>query len=135
MTPEQDNSILHKIKSDGYSFGQSLRYIRQEQSISLRCIAKAVNKTPTYLSDIERGNNRPPELPLLQELIKALELEESQTEIRDYLYDLAAGERGEVSGDIMGYVMEQAELRKLIRLAQQKKEIGEFWHKCITILQ
>lgn len=135
MTSEQGNCILHKIKSDNYNFGQSLRYIRKEQSISLRRIAKAVNKTPTYLSDIERGNNRPPEFPLLQELIKALELEESQTEIRDYLYDSAAGERGEVSGDIMGFVMEQAELRKLIRLAQQKKNIGELWHKCIAILQ
>lgn len=119
MAPEQGRNILHKIQNDRYSFGQSMRYIRQAQGISLRKVADAVNKTPTYISDIERGNNRPPELPLLRELMKALDMEQAPVGIPDYLYDLAARERGEVSGDITEYIMSQTELRKLIRLAPQ----------------
>lgn len=135
MAPEQGISILHTIQNDRYSFGQSMRYIRQAQGISLRRIASAVNKTPTYISDIERGNNRPPELPLLRKLMKALDMEQAPAGIQDYLYDLAARERGEVSGDITEYIMSQTELRKLIRLAQQKTDIGELWQECISRLQ
>lgn len=135
MAPEQGSNILHTIQNDGYSFGRSLRYIRRAQGISLRSVANAVNKTPTYISDIERGNNRPPELTLLKELMKALAMDQVPTDIQDYLYDLAARERGEVSGDITEYIMAQSELRKLIRLAQQKNDIGELWQECISRLQ
>lgn len=135
MAPEQSSSILHTIQSGGYSFGQSMRYIRQAQGISLRRVAGAVNKTPTYISDIERGNNRPPELTLLRELMKALDMDQAPDGMQDYLYDLAARERGEVSGDITEYIMSQTELRKLIRLAQQKSDIGELWKECLSRLQ
>ncbi|MCM1430720.1 MAG: helix-turn-helix domain-containing protein [Muribaculaceae bacterium] len=135
MTPEQSNIILHTIQNDKYSFGQSLRYIRQAQGISLRKVASAVNRTPTYISDIERGNNRPPEPVLLKELLKALAMDQASVGIQDYLYDLAARERGEVSGDITEYIMAQNELRKLIRLAQQKSDIGGLWQECISKLQ
>lgn len=135
MTPEQSNNILHMIINNEYSFGQTLRRIRLEQNIPLRQVARAVNKTPTYISDIERGNNRPPDSALMKELIKALELEKAPAEIQDYLYDLAARERGEVSGDIMVYIMEQTELRKLIRLAQHKRDVAALWQECIARLQ
>lgn len=135
MESEQGSYILHTIQNNGYSFGQSLRYIRCAQGIPLRKVASAVHKTPTYISDIERGNNRPPELTLLKELMKALAMDQAPTSIQDYLYDLAARERGEVSGDITEYIMAQSELRKLIRLAQQKSDIGELWLECINRLQ
>lgn len=135
MAPEQSSTILHTIQNNGYSFGQSLRYIRCAQGIPLRNVASAVHKSATYISDIERGNNKPPELTLLKELMKALAMDRSFAEIQDYLYDLAAKERGEVSGDITEYIMAQSELRKLIRLAQQKSDIGGLWLECINRLQ
>lgn len=135
MEQEQGINILHTIQNNGYGFGQSLRCIRRAQGKSLRYIAKAVNKTPTYISDIERGNNRPPELSLLKELMNALSMEHAPAGIQDYLYDLAARERGEVSGDISEYIMMQADLRKLIRLAQQRDNGGELWRECIDRLQ
>lgn len=139
MEVKQDINILHTIQHNSCSFGQSLRLIRCTQGISLRKVAKAVNKTPTYISDIERGNNRPPELPLLKEilreLLKMLSPDQAPGDIQDYLYDLAAKERGEVSGDIIEYIMAQTELRKLIRLAQEKEDVGALWQECINRLQ
>lgn len=134
MKPEQSNNILHTIQKEGYSFGQSLRCIRRAQGQSLRSVAKAVNKTPTYISDIERGNNRPPDPALLNAFMEALSLDPA-ADIRNYLYDLAARERGEVSGDITEYIMMQSDLRKLIRLAQQRDNAGEIWRECIDRLQ
>ncbi|MCM1056032.1 MAG: helix-turn-helix transcriptional regulator [Firmicutes bacterium] len=135
MEAEQSKNILHTIQNGNYSFGQSMRYIRQAQGISLRKVASAVSKTPTYISDIERGNNRPPEPALLRNLMKALSMEQAPADIQDYLFDLAASERGEVSGDITEYIMSQTKLRKLIRLAQQKKNVEDLWQECIRRLE
>ena len=135
METTQEHNILHTIQKSQYGFGQSLRYIRVARGISLREIARAVGRTPTYISDIERGNNRPPDSVLLGKLIHALALDQASDEIQDYLYDLAARERGEVSGDIIEYIMARAELRKLIRLARQRENDEEIWQDCIRRLQ
>lgn len=135
MKQEQTDVILHKLKEEKYSFGESLRYIRKSQGISLRSIAHAVKKTPTYISDIERGNNKAPEIRLLENLMEALFVDEPAADLRNYLYDLAAAERDEVAGDIAGYIMDQEELRMVIRLAKKKDENGKIWKECMKMLQ
>lgn len=79
------------LKTENAEFGQYLRSVRQAKKISIRQLAKAVSKTPTYISDIEKGNNKPPERELLDRIIVALHLEEFP-DIRNRLYDLAAKE-------------------------------------------
>ena len=66
------------LKTESVEFGQYLRSVRQSKKISIRQLAKAVSKTPTYISDIEKGNNKPPERELLDRIIAALQLEEFQ---------------------------------------------------------
>ena len=131
MKPEQTASILRKLKKENYSFGQSLRYIREKQGLTIRGIAQAVHKTATYISDIERENNKAPESKLMKELMDALYMDESTAELQNYLYDLAARERKEVAGDIAQYIMEQEELRTAIRLAQRRGNGGKIWEECI----
>lgn len=55
----------------------------------------------------------------------ALSLQENETEIRNYLFDLAAGERGGVSEDIADYIIENKELPLAIRMVQQQKKSEE----------
>lgn len=131
MKPEQTAFILRKLKEEKYSFGQSLRYVRKAQGLTVRGIAQAVNKTATYISDIERENNRAPESKLMKELMDALYMDESAAELQNYLYDLAARERKEVAGDISQYIMEQEGLRAAIRLAQRQGNDGKIWEECI----
>ncbi|MDE5932657.1 MAG: helix-turn-helix domain-containing protein [Lachnospiraceae bacterium] len=121
------------MKKKEYGFGQSLRYIRQIQGISIRSMARDVNKTPTYISDIERGNNKPPEKELMEQIINALELREM--EIQNHLYDLAAIERGGVPEDIIDYIMENGALRSAIRLAKQHGDSEDVWKECIERMQ
>lgn len=135
ITKANCNQILTELKREKYNFGQSLRFIREKQGLTIRKVAENVNKTPTYISDIERGNNKPPEKNLMIKLMTALSLQEGETEIRNYLFDLAAGERGIVSEDIADYIMENNELRLAIRIAQQQKKRGELWLECIRRLQ
>lgn len=57
---------------DFLEFGKYLRAVRQAKGVSIRELAKDVNKTPTYLSDIENGHNKPPEKDLLEKIIHSL---------------------------------------------------------------
>lgn len=120
------DKIIGDLERQGCSFGQAFRFIRKSQGISIREIATKVQKTATYISDIERGNNRAPEKRLLQQLLEALGLEET-SEVSSFLFDLAACERGSVSEDIADYIMHNKELRKLIRCAKRSGKSGTMW--------
>lgn len=135
MKSEQAAAILRKLKEEKYSFGKSFRYVRKSQGISLRSVAHTVKKTPTYISDIERENNKAPEISLLEKLMDAVFVDEPAAELRNYLYDLAAVERNEVAGDIAEYIMKQEELRTVIRLAKKKGENGDIWKQYMKMLQ
>lgn len=124
------NDVLSELKKRKYNFGQSLRYIRQEQGLTIRKVANEVNKTSTYISDIERGNNKPPEKELMEMIMDVLNLQDM--EIRCFLYDLAARERGGVSGDIVDYIMKNSNLRLAIRLAKHHNGGEEFWAECLS---
>lgn len=98
----------------GLKFGEYLRNLRQSKNISIRQLAKLVNKTPTYLSDIENGYNKPPDKILLDAIIVALGVE-SISETRNSLYNLAAKERNDIPADIKDYLCGNDTVLLLIR--------------------
>ena len=100
------------------TFGAYLRSIRTQRELSLRQLAKAVEITPTYLSDLERGNNHPPDKALLEKIILALDLQHDE-ESWQTLLDLAAKERNDLPVDIKECLMHNPTLLKLIRKAQK----------------
>lgn len=135
MENHQHNSILQQLKMNKSSFGKSLRYVRESKGVSIRSLARTVGKTPTYISDIENGYNKAPKVKLVEEFMNALSLNDSDAELRDYLYDLAAEERGEVADDIRDYILEQEELRLAIRLAKSRNQGTELWRECVEKLR
>lgn len=122
-----------KLKTENAEFGQYLRSVRQAKKISIRQLAKAVSKTPTYISDIEKGNNKPPERELLDRIIAELHLEEFP-DIRNRLYDLAAKERKDVPADIKEYLMENESILKIIRTAKESPNEKQIWAKVSQII-
>ena len=128
-----DDNLLLKLQEEKLNFGQTLRHVRQMQKMTIRQIAGEVKRTPTDISDIERGNNKPPEKALMEQIIEALKLPEK--EVQNYLYDLAAKERGGVSEDIVDYIMENSTLRLAIRMAKNRENSEEVWEECVKKLQ
>ena len=95
-----DKDIIYDIEAleknyNNFEFGCYLRNIRKAQKISVRQLAKAVNKTATYLSDIENGNNKPPNKDLLEEIIKELHIDD-YPKLKNNLFDLAALEKNDI---------------------------------------
>ena len=121
------------LKPENAEFGQYLRSVRQAKKISIRQLAKAVSKTPTYISDIEKGNNKPPERELLDRIIATLHLEEFP-DIRNRLYDLAARERKDVPADIKEYLMENESILRIIRTAKESPNEKQIWAKVSQII-
>ena len=121
------------LKTENTEFGQYLRSVRQAKKISIRQLAKAVSKTPTYISDIEKGNNKPPERELLDRIIAELHLEEFP-DIMNSLYDLAAKERKDVPADIKEYLMENESILKIIRTAKESPNEKQIWAKVSQII-
>lgn len=118
---------------DTQKFGSYLRSVRQARKISIRQLAKEVNKTPTYISDIEKGNNKPPESVLLDNIIEVLQLVDLPN-VKNKLYDLAAKERKDVPADIKEYLMENESILKIIRTAKESPNEKQIWAKVSQII-
>lgn len=105
---------LESLEYKNYSFGNYLRIIRQEKGVSIRQLAKEVHKTPTYLSDIENGNNKPPEKELLEVIIQKLKLDDFPN-VKNALFDLAAKDRNDIPADVKEHMLNNRLLFDLIR--------------------
>ena len=116
-----------------FVFGPYLRAVRTARGLKIRQLAKTVGKTPTYLSDIENRNNKPPEKGLLDKIISALNLEQCP-KIRTNLYDLAARERNDVPADIKEYIMGNQLLLDLIRNTKDMPNGDQVWLQIFSML-
>jgi transcriptional regulator with XRE-family HTH domain len=54
------------------TFGQTLRRLREQAGISLRGFAKMVDRTPTYISKIERDELAPPAEEVVKKIAQLL---------------------------------------------------------------
>lgn len=112
-----DPAELSSLYLPEMTFGEYMRAVRRAQKITLRELAKAVNKTPTYISDIENGNNRPPDKELLDAILAALKVNEFPS-LKGKLYDLAALGRDDIPADIKSFVIENPDLISILRSLQ-----------------
>lgn len=101
------------------NFGEFLRHVRQTRGVSIRDFEEAVGKTRAYISDIERGKNKPPDKALLDLMIEKLNLNE-YPRIVNKLYDLAAVGRNAVPDDLKDWIMEDTAHRELLRACRDK---------------
>ena len=108
---------LNRNQND-FKFGEYLRSVRKAKKLSIRTLAKAVEKTPTYLSDIENGNNKPPDVVLLEKIIKELKIDDYPI-IKNNLFDLAALDRGDIPADIKEYLKNHKRVLNLLRIIKE----------------
>lgn len=123
-----ESSDLVDLENSSFDFGGYLRSIRQAKETSIRQLAKAIGITPTYLSDIEKGNNKPPDKALLEAIIKELHLEENKTVVSN-LFDLAAKERNDIPADIKDYIINNHDLLVMIRSVKDNPEKQNIWNE------
>ena len=86
-------------------FGETLRDLRVAQERGLRETAVAIGISPTYLSRIERGKERPPRPEVIKDLAKYLAADP------DVLFRLSAS----TDPDIVNYLHARPEMMQMLR--------------------
>ena len=114
------------------AFGEFISKKRQDLGMTLRGFAKELGKSPSYVSDIEKGNREPNEKALLESLVKVLKLSNDEA---NKLYDMAAAQKNELAQDVSEYVNETALAKVALRTAKENGATEEDWKKFIEKLK
>lgn len=102
------------------TFGEYLANKRKEREMSLRLLAKELDVSPTYLSDVENNRRNALSYENLQKIIEILKLNEEE---QSNLYDLAGKAKDTIPADIEEFVKENTQVIALLRnMKKDKKE-------------
>lgn len=104
-----DKKIVNK------SFGEFLEIKRDEKELSLRAVAKLLDITPQYYSDVEKGRRSalaPDKLEMLKNIFMLSDEE------NNYMYDLVGKTKNTISPDLPDYIMEREYVRSALRMAR-----------------
>lgn len=100
-------------------FGQYLRRLREAAGVTQLVLASFCKISKQYISDIEKGNNPPPDRDeLLDKIAICLKF---STEQKAQLKDHAAMERGDVAADIKAILITNPEEIKRLRRQYAKQ--------------
>lgn len=106
------------------NFGNFIAKKREEKQITLRDMAKGLDITAQYLSDVEKDRRNAFDLEKLDTLAQILNLSD---ENKILMYDLAGKRRNTVAPDLPGYIMERDYVTTALRTARDLNATEEEW--------
>ena len=108
----------------GETFGKYVSYLRTSRDFSLREFADMIELSPYYLCSIENGRRTNPNIKTLGKMYLALKLRKEEME---KLLDLYAKANGQVSADIIDYIMENDDTQS--RLSKERDNVSsKYWN-------
>ena len=111
------------------TFGEFIIEKRRDKEMSARQLAMALNISPVYMCDIEKGRKSAVSDEFLNRLKLILMLSEDEEE---QMYDLLAIARNTISADLPKYIMENELVRTALRTAKKNQVSDEKWEKFIS---
>ena len=104
------------------TFGEYLTNKRKEKEMSLRMLAKELDISPAYLSDVENNRRHALSYEKLQKVIEILKLDEEE---QRELYDLAGKAKDTIPADVEEFVKENLQVITLLRDMKRNKKDGD----------
>ena len=101
------------------TFGETLRRIRIDKGVGLRELARHINKSPGYLSDVENGNVPPPSEALILDIATAVKVDKKEL--------LVAARK--VDPEVSNYVAQKPEVADFLRMARDQEFERDDWEK------
>lgn len=96
------------------TFGEFLTEKRDERDITLRELARQLEVSPTFISDVER-NRSTPKAERLEKLAEVLHLDSAETAV---MYDLVGKQRDSVAPDLPDYIKGRDYVSAALRTAR-----------------
>lgn len=99
------------------SFGKKLRNLRIHADVGLRELARLINKSPGYISDVEHDHVPPPSEDVLLKIAAALNVDKKEL--------LTAAQK--MDPELSRYVAREPEIADFLRMAREKKFDSDDW--------
>ena len=101
------------------TFGKKLRDLRIDSGIGLRELARLIDKSPGYLSDVEHDHVSPPSEDVILKIAAALAVDKRE------LLKVAQ----KMDPEISSYVAREPEAADFLRMAKEKEFDHEDWER------
>ena len=101
------------------TFGSILRNLRLNARVGLRELARLINKSPGYLSDVEIGRVPPPSEAVILDIARALNVDKRKL--------LTAASK--VDPELAEYVVQHPDAADFLRMAKDQSFNSEDWEK------
>lgn len=118
-------------------FGKFISKKRKEKGVSLRVMAKELNISISYLSDLEQGNKLPPNSSnerykeLISNIIKYFNMDSEDKERCLNYADDDLAKNGHISNDLTDYIGQTPLASVALRKAKNLNYSDEDWKKII----
>ena len=99
------------------TFGKKIRDLRVNSEIGLRELARLINKSPGYLSDVEHDNVPPPSEDVILKIAAVLNVDKKELLIVARKMD----------PEISRYVAREPEVADFLRMAREKRFDSDDW--------
>ena len=99
------------------TFGKKLRDFRIHADVGLRELARLIEKSPGYISDVEQDHVPPPSEDVILRIAAALNVDKKEL--------LIAAQK--MDPEISNYVTQEPEAADFLRMAQEKKFDSDDW--------
>ena len=101
------------------TFGKLLRSFRLKAGVGLRELARLIDKSPGYLSDVELDNVPPPSEETIVQIANALNVDKKAL--------LSSAKK--VDPELSEYVAEQPQAADFLRMAKDQEFDGDDWDR------
>lgn len=114
------------------NFGDFISKKREEKAITLREMAKKLDISAPYLSDVEKDRRNPFDMEKLELLSRILVLNEKE---KDEMLNLAGQKRNNVAPDLPEYIMKHDYVSAALRTARDLNAGEKEWQEFIKDLK
>lgn len=114
------------------TFGEYLTAKREEKDITLRELARKLEVSAPFLSDVEKNRRAPLTQERLEKLAEVLSL---SAEEKAEMYDIVGRQKGSVAPDLPEYIMERDYVSAALRTARDLDAGEAEWAKFVEDLK
>lgn len=120
------------MNANEISFGAYLTQLREAHDCTLRELAKKLDISAPYLSDVEKGRKAPLTIDKLRKIEVLFGLSEAE---KTTMYDLAGAARNTIAPDIPDYIIDREYVSAALRTARDLDAGEEEWKRFVEELR
>ena len=124
--------IKNKTHKNTTDFGTFLKEKREDRNVTLRELARKLEVSAPFLSDVEKGRSAPLTKERLERVAEVLDLSQDE---RNEMYDIVGKQRNTVAPDVSDYVMGRDYVAVALRKARDANFGEEDWQRFIEELK